>query len=114
MEFPKPMFTTASTLVVLFAYPAGLAAQEAQQPKHELPRYVVKDLGTLGGTVGQGRGINNKDWITGLALLPHNMAFRAFLRKKGTRHRSRYPGRTEQQHFFETHRQGEVRALRNT
>ena len=81
----KPRFLMCFTAVTLFAaaaIPPLLAAQDAQQPTHELPRYVVKDLGTLGGTVGQGRGINDQDWITGLALLPHNLAFRAFLRKK--------------------------------
>jgi probable HAF family extracellular repeat protein len=75
------MCFAAIMLFVVLAMPLRLAAQNEEQPKHELPRYVVKDLGTLGGTVGQGRGINNKDWITGFALLPHNMAFRAFLRK---------------------------------
>jgi probable HAF family extracellular repeat protein len=83
MKSAKLMCISTMALFTALAIPIRLAAQNEEHPNHELPRYVVKDLGTLGGTVGQGRGINNKDWITGLALLPHNMAFRAFLRKNG-------------------------------
>jgi probable HAF family extracellular repeat protein len=113
----KSRFLTCFAAITLFAMaaiPPQLAAQDAQQPTHELPRYVVKDIGTLGGTVGQGRGINNKDWITGLALLPHNMAFRAFLRKKGRNIDLGTLGGPNSTTFYKPTEQGEVAGAAET
>jgi uncharacterized membrane protein len=102
------LITAMTLLAATLAVPGWLAAQDAQQRKRELPRYIVKDLGTLGGTVGQGRGINNKDWITGLALLPHNTAFRAFLRRKGRNIDLGTLGGPNSNTFSKPTRQGEV------
>jgi hypothetical protein len=44
---------TAVTVFAALAMPLRLAAQNEQEPRRELPRYIVKDLGTLGGTIGQ-------------------------------------------------------------
>jgi probable HAF family extracellular repeat protein len=74
---------TAVTVFAALAMPLRLAAQNEQEPRRELPRYIVKDLGTLGGTIGQGRGINNKDWITGIGRVRHDTAVRAFFQKNG-------------------------------
>jgi probable HAF family extracellular repeat protein len=75
------MCFSAITLFAALAMPLRLAAQNEQQPGHELPRYIIKDLGTLGGTTGQGRGINNKDWISGIGLVRHDTALHAFFQK---------------------------------
>jgi probable HAF family extracellular repeat protein len=77
------MCFTAITLFAALAMPLRLAAQDEEQPKHALPRYVVKDLGTLGGTFSYGEGINNKGWVTGTASLRQDKAQRAFFWKKG-------------------------------
>ena len=77
------MCFTGVTLLAALAMPLRLAAQNEQQPKHELPRYIVKDLGTLGGTTSQGRGINNKDWISGIGRVRHDTAMHAFFQKNG-------------------------------
>jgi probable HAF family extracellular repeat protein len=77
------MSFSAITLFAALAMPLRLAAQNEQQPRHELPRYIVKDLGTLGGTTGQGRGINNKDWVGGIGLVRHDTALHAFFQKNG-------------------------------
>jgi probable HAF family extracellular repeat protein len=108
------LITAMTLLAATLAVPGWLAAQDAQQRKRELPRYIVKDLGTLGGTVGQGRGINNKDWITGLALLPHNTAFRAFLRRKGRNIDLGTLGGPNSNTFSKPTRQGEVAGAAET
>jgi probable HAF family extracellular repeat protein len=41
--------------------------------------YSVKDLGTLGGTVGFAQGINNKGWVDGFANLPGDKKQHTFL-----------------------------------
>jgi probable HAF family extracellular repeat protein len=64
------------------AFPVGPAAQEPPA-QHKPPRYVVRDLGTFGGTFSNATGINNKGWVTGIASLRHDKAYRAFLRKNG-------------------------------
>jgi probable HAF family extracellular repeat protein len=46
-------------------------------------RYRVEDLGTLGGTFGTASGLNNRDWVTGLATLPGDSEVQAFLWRKG-------------------------------
>jgi probable HAF family extracellular repeat protein len=42
-------------------------------------RYVIIDLGTLGGTFGAGSSINNLGWSSGLASSPDNNSFHAAL-----------------------------------
>lgn len=62
----------AVALFAALAIPVGLAAQE--QPSNQLPRYAVVDLGTLGGSSSEGRGINQQGAVTGTASLTGNTA----------------------------------------
>src|SRR6516164_9731784 len=64
-------------LTVLFRI--QLVAQNEKRP----PRYVIKALSTLGGTVGVGEAINNKGWITGAANLPGDTTQHATLWRRG-------------------------------
>ncbi len=41
------------------------------------PRYVVLPLGSLGGTLGQGNGINDLGWVGGLSALAGNLTVHA-------------------------------------
>jgi len=63
----------AVTLYTALANPVRLAAQEQLQT-NQLPRYAVIDLGTLGGSLSEGRGVNNKGRVTGTAYLAGNAA----------------------------------------
>ena len=47
----KSRFLMCFSAITLFAaatMPLRLAAQNEQLPRHELPRYIIEDLGTLG------------------------------------------------------------------
>ena len=66
----------ALTLFAALALPAQLAAQERV-------RYTITDLGTLGGTWGEGFGINNKGWVVGKAAMPSEVNGHAFLWQNG-------------------------------
>jgi len=67
---------TAMTIFVALAVPIRLAAQEQKQ---DLPRYIVIDLGTLGGTYSIAYGINNSGWVSGFSTLPGDTEVHAFL-----------------------------------
>jgi probable HAF family extracellular repeat protein len=69
------------TTVALVAAPVVLNAQ--QQLSNQLPRYAVKDLGTLGGTFSVALGINNRGWVMGNSSLPGDTASNAFLQHHG-------------------------------
>jgi probable HAF family extracellular repeat protein len=69
------------TAVALVAVPVVLNAQT--QPSSQLPRYAVTDLGTLGGTISQALGINNRGTVAGASTLPGDTAFNAFLQNHG-------------------------------
>ena len=45
--------------------------------------YVVKDLGTLGGSNANGNGINNRGWVVGNANVAGDQSGRAFLWRDG-------------------------------
>lgn len=75
--------TVATALLAALATPVRLAARE--QPSNQLPRYAVIDLGTLGGSFSEGRGINNKGWVTGSAFLAGNAAQHKFVWQNGTK-----------------------------
>ena len=51
------------------AIPLGMAVQEQQQQNKNPLRYVVTDLGTLGGTFAAAEGLNNRGWVEGLSTL---------------------------------------------
>jgi probable HAF family extracellular repeat protein len=68
------------TLLAAMAIPAQLAAQERnQQPS----RYVVTDLGTLGGTFAAANAVNNRGWVVGFSTLQGDLVGRAFLSRNG-------------------------------
>lgn len=66
------------TVLVALIVPFQLAAQEKQQT-----RYVVEDLGTLGGTSGVAEGISNRGWVVGQANVAGNQSSHAFLWRNG-------------------------------
>ena len=68
-------FWTATLVnVVLISFSAAFAQSS----------YRVEDLGTLGGSFAQATGLNNRDWVTGLATLPGDAQVQAFLWRDGT------------------------------
>jgi probable HAF family extracellular repeat protein len=69
------------TAVALVAVPVVLTAQT--QASDQLPRYAVKDLGTLGGTFSSAGDINNRGWVVGLSNLSGDTATNAFLQHHG-------------------------------
>ena len=90
----KNVFTTqirsslgiALALSLMLAIAIGSSAQEqqlAQANGQHFRRYTVTDLGTLGGTWGEGFGINNEGWVAGKAAMPGDLNGHAFLWRKG-------------------------------
>ena len=67
------MCITAITLFAALAVPLQLAAQ----------RYIVTDIGTLGGTFTEANALNNKGWVVGDATLPGDTALHAILWRNG-------------------------------
>ena len=74
----------AISLFATLATPVRVVAQEEQQQQAEhLQRYIVTDLGTLGGTSSYAVGINNEGWVTGEANLPGDHTGHAALWRRG-------------------------------
>ncbi len=67
------MFVAAMSLFAALAVPLQLAAQ----------RYIVTDIGTLGGTFTEANALNNKGWVVGDATLPGDTALHAILWRNG-------------------------------
>jgi probable HAF family extracellular repeat protein len=80
MKLRPLMFATAMTLFAALMTAVELAAQEQNQ---QLPRYIVTDLGTLGGTIGTANAVNNRGSVVGFATLPGDAEGHAFLWSKG-------------------------------
>ena len=68
------------TIVTLIATSIFFTTLAIAQPA---PRYVVVDLGTLGGSFGLAFGINDKGQVDGFANLPGDNAQHAFVYAKG-------------------------------
>ncbi len=68
-----------SAAITLFAALATTVPLHAQQQR----RYVITDLGTLGGTFSHANGINNRGVVTGFSTLPDDTAFHAFRWQNG-------------------------------
>lgn len=83
----KPRISTriaAVALLVVLAFPVGLAAQDNHDLKrHKHVRYSLKVLPTLGGTFSHADGINNSGSVAGLSTLTGDMQADAFLWHKG-------------------------------
>jgi len=79
----KSRFLMCSTAVMLFVTLAMPVRFAAQEHKKEHRRYKVIDLGTLGGTFSEPHGINNEDWVAGVANLNGDQNAHAFLWRHG-------------------------------
>lgn len=73
----KGSLSKCITAVALVAVPVALPAQRPLN--NQLPRYAVKDLGTLGGTFSVAVGINNRGWVMGSSAVSGDTATNAFL-----------------------------------
>lgn len=62
--------------VLAIAFASVVPSANAQQ---HVPRYVVKNLGTLGGTLSTAFGINNQGWISGASNLAGDQNEHPFL-----------------------------------
>src|SRR5207253_8307048 len=74
-RWPRDWSSDVCSSRSILAIPARLAAQEQ--------KYIVTDIGTLGGTFGEGNALNNKAWVVGDATLPGDTVRHAFLWRKG-------------------------------
>jgi len=77
------MWMTAVYLFAALAMPVWTAAQEQQQQNKNPLRYVVTDLGTLGGTFAAAEGLNNRGWVEGLSTLAGDQSQHAFVWRNG-------------------------------
>ena len=68
-------FALGIALLAALATPVQLAGQKQ--------RYIVIDVGTLGGTFSQAYGINNKGTVVGFATVAGDVALHAFVWRKG-------------------------------
>jgi len=76
----RPLMFAAITLFAAFTTSVQLAAQEQNQRP---PLYTVRDLGTLGGTIGFAFAVNNRGSVVGSATLPGDTEGHAFFWSKG-------------------------------
>ena len=72
-----------STILIVAALPIQLAAQDQSGDQKSLTNYVVKDLGTLGGTGSVAEGISDRNWVIGSANLPGDQNGHVFLWRDG-------------------------------
>lgn len=82
----KSRILTCSTALVAFAALAirlPVAAQDQQPHQKRHTYYVVKDLGTLGGTQGAAEGISDRGWVVGAANLQDDQSIHATLWRNG-------------------------------
>ena len=77
------MLLTAITFFAAVSLSIRLAAQA--QPEHHpnQAHYLVKDLGTLGGTGGVAEGISDRRWVVGSASLAGDQSGHAVLWRDG-------------------------------
>jgi probable HAF family extracellular repeat protein len=76
-------YIIAMTVFAALAIPARLATQDLQQHHSRKIFYIVKDLGTFGGTQSVAEGISNRGWVVGDANLTGNQSVHAFLWRDG-------------------------------
>jgi probable HAF family extracellular repeat protein len=80
MKAERSICVTAMVFLVTLAISFSLAAQANAQ--HKI-RYIVKDLGTLGGSFAAAGGISNTGWIEGYSYLPGDNEIHEFLYHDG-------------------------------
>ena len=82
MEAIATVVRSLAGWTVVLALSLSLAAQQ-QPSSSDLPRYAVIDLGTLGGSFSEGRGINKQGWVAADASLSGDTAQHAVLWRDG-------------------------------
>jgi len=75
----------AMTVFAALAMPIRSAAQDQQEHVKKQVLYSVKDLGTLGGTLGVAEGINDRGLVAGTANLAGDQSTHAFLWREGVK-----------------------------
>jgi probable HAF family extracellular repeat protein len=78
MKSLRPIFVTTAVFLVALAISLSLVAQAHPRDAHKT-RYIVKDLGTLGGSFAAAGGISNTGWVEGYSLLPGDNDVHEFL-----------------------------------
>jgi len=73
-----------TALLTVCTIPVRLAAQGLENNKKQ-PYYSVQNLGTLGGTLSVGQGINNKGGVTGIANLSGDQTVHSALWRRGAK-----------------------------
>jgi probable HAF family extracellular repeat protein len=83
-EIMNSRMLTCITSMILLA-PLGTPLAVQAQPEHHpnQTHYLVKDLGTLGGTAGVAEGISDRGWVVGDANLAGDQSGHAFLWRDG-------------------------------
>jgi probable HAF family extracellular repeat protein len=82
MKSLRPIFVTTVVFLFALAISISLAARPYPQGAHKI-RYIVRDLGTLGGSFAAAGGISNSGWVEGYSLLPGDNDVHEFLRHDG-------------------------------
>ena len=76
-------YITAMTVFTTLTISFPVAAQNHPGKSENHVRYIVKDLGTLGGTQGTAEGVSDRGWVVGSANLAGNQSGHAFLWRDG-------------------------------
>ena len=85
MKRTPSILIPALSLLAALSGPSRLDAQAApaNPPHTPAPRYIVRDLGTLGGTYSSPGGMNSQGWVNGTSTLPGDTDQHAFLWRGG-------------------------------
>lgn len=83
MKSTARKFLAGSTLLVALAITIRLAAQERHEQSKTQLLYIVKDLGTLGGSGSVAEGISDRSWVVGSANLAGDQTDHAYLWRDG-------------------------------
>src|SRR5215469_18146719 len=78
----RTLISVSAFLLAVLAFQVRPTAQE-QLAGQQSVRYSVIDLGTLGGTFSVANGVNNREWVTGAANLPGDIALHALVWQLG-------------------------------
>lgn len=109
----KPHTFALMTAMTIFAATA-MPIQPAAQETHSQIRYLVKDLGTLGGTASVAYSVNHRGWVVGAASLRGNTAQHAVLWRTGRKTDLGTLGGPNSTAFFPLNDRGEVSGFSDT
>jgi len=79
VDSASPPAQISANYTIVIAGPSSADAQPAISTPNRQVRHKLVDLGTLGGTLSSGEGINNRGWMDGLSTLPGDTITHAFL-----------------------------------